>query len=736
MKRRSPSHSDSFILCAMLFPLLVAPPLLATNHSGNIYTQTWYAADNPHIMVGAATVVNGDTLTIEAGCTVLFNGNYTLTVQGALVADGDAADHITFSSNQATPTPGYWGSLYFNGPDGGCLLDYCDISYGGSSTAMIRLTNGGAGFTNCTVEYSGTGAFNLGSWGSPWISSCTIRNCGGIGIQCMDFSADPSVSNCVIQDNGGYAVSTLGGNVKNFTGTMTITGNNPDAFLVNTGTNDAITTGTWMNHGVPYVINGNQNVSNGQTLTLTAGDTLKFNGNYGLTVQGTLVADGDAANHITFTSNQATPTPGYWGTVYFSSPDAGCIMDYCDISYGGSANGMIRLGNGGATFTNCTVEYSGTGGFRLESWGGPAISSCVIRECGGIGIQCMDYSADPSVSNCVIQDNGGYAVSTLGGNVKNFTGAMTITGNNPDAILVNYGTNDAIGTGTWLNHGVPYIINGSQSVSNGQTLTLAPGDTLRFNGNYGFNVQGTLVADGDLANHITFTSNQVIPTPGYWGSLYFNAPDGGCLLDYCDISYGGSATATIRLNNGGCTFTNCAIEHSGTAGIYGEDWSHPVLTSCVVEDNAGAGVHMNGYGADAHLTGSTLQGNLYGFRGEQGSPFFYSGNRIMDNASYGFYLTGAVAPVFGDTLTEWNDIHGNGTFDFYNGTSNVYAYYVYWGTTDPSVISSRIWDDFDDPALGIVYFTHWLDETHENEQTLTTPVITSVAAASDTVHIV
>lgn len=91
--------------------------------------------------------------------------------------------------------------------------------------------------------------------------------------------------------------------------------------------------------------------------------------------------------------------------------------------------------------------------------------------------------------------------------------------------------------------------------------------------------------------------------------------------------------------------------------------------------------------------------------------------------------------MFGDDLAEWNDIYGNGTYDFYNGTADVYAYYVYWGTSDPGVISSHIWDDGDEAALGVVYFTHWLSQDHGSEYTLWAPVITSISEASGTVQL-
>ncbi len=63
--------------------------------------------------------------------------------------------------------------------------------------------------------------------------------------------------------------------------------------------------------------------------------------------------------------------------------------------------------------------------------------------------------------------------------------------------------------------------------------------------------------------------------------------------------------------------------------------------------------------------------------------------------------------AFGSGLSDRNDIPGNGIYDSYNGSADVYVYYVYSETTDMSTIASRILDDNDNATLGIVYFIPW-----------------------------
>jgi len=137
MKERRLLSRDrcSFAEAMVISVLLLSPPFLMadTYHSGDITSdETWYAAGNPHIVSGDVKVINTVLLTIEAGCQVKFDGDYHLMVDGTLVADGTETDHIAFTSNQSTPANGDWEYIIFNVADGSNLLDYCDISYGGS----------------------------------------------------------------------------------------------------------------------------------------------------------------------------------------------------------------------------------------------------------------------------------------------------------------------------------------------------------------------------------------------------------------------------------------------------------------------------------------------------------------------------------------------------------------------------------------------------------------------------
>lgn len=89
---------------------------------------------------------------------------------------------------------------------------------------------------------------------------------------------------------------------------------------------------------------------------------------------------------------------------------------------------------------------------------------------------------------------------------------------------------------------------------------------------------------------------------------------------------------------------------------------------------------------------------------------------IADNTEYGVHLEGSCSPAFGASLSEWSDIYGNGPGDpgrdLRNGTEDIMARYVYWGTTVESLIEERIWHEPDDPELGLVDYSPWTDALH------------------------
>lgn len=98
-----------------------------------------------------------------------------------------------------------------------------------------------------------------------------------------------------------------------------------------------------------YQVRETLQVREGMTLILEPGVTLKFSPGVSLQVAGTLIARGTGELPITFTSSQASPAPGDWGTILFTETAVGASFDV----EGNYISGSI--------FEHCVVEYGGKG---------------------------------------------------------------------------------------------------------------------------------------------------------------------------------------------------------------------------------------------------------------------------------------------------------------------------------------------------------------------------------------
>jgi len=115
--------------------------------------------------------------------------------------------------------------------------------------------------------------------------------------------------------------------------------------------------------------------------------------------------------------------------------------------------------------------------------------------------------------------------------------------------------------GVWNAAGSPYLVQGSISVSNGQTLSILPGVEVVFQGNYGFGISdnGTLRAIGAPGDSIEFT--------GFgWQGIYFTNASDSCILAYC-ILQGIESTIwdVLYCNSTNLTLTNSSLRFCESA---------------------------------------------------------------------------------------------------------------------------------------------------------------------------
>lgn len=209
---------------------------------------------------------------------------------------------------------------------------------------------------------------------------------------------------------------------------------------------------------------------------------------------------------------------------------------------------------------------------------------------------------------------------------------------------------------TWALSGSPYIIQGNITVLSGKTLTINPCVKVKFDGNYELHVNGKLSAVGTASNNIVFTSNEAVPTIGFWNQIYFDDPsDSSSSINYCRIEYA---------KNGVYVFT-----------------SNPPISNSVFQNN---------------LTGIRLRNTVL-------SPI--TNNRIENNTQYGIAMeeegiSGVPRPTINNNIIKNNGLYS--VFitilgvNFNHSSVIINAEYNWWGTNDPALISAAIWDNADD----------------------------------------
>ena len=88
----------------------------------------WTFSQSPYIVNGTITIEENDTLIVEPGVKILFNGYYRLNVNGALMAVGTSTDSIIFDYFGHTSGNGWWGINLFN-KHTISRIEYCKIQH-------------------------------------------------------------------------------------------------------------------------------------------------------------------------------------------------------------------------------------------------------------------------------------------------------------------------------------------------------------------------------------------------------------------------------------------------------------------------------------------------------------------------------------------------------------------------------------------------------------------------------
>jgi len=164
-----------------------------------------------------------------------------------------------------------------------------------------------------------------------------------------------------------------------------------------------------------FLVVGDCNIPQGETLVIQPGTTLLFSGHYAFNVYGQLNAEGTESDSIKFLRQYPIEEYKHGGIRIQPGASTENTIIYCRIDYADNPDfpdcwgGGIFCYDAGATVANCTITNCralfGAGIYVIGSTA--TVSECTITDCYAIAEGGAIYSVYSSivVSDCVIMNN-------------------------------------------------------------------------------------------------------------------------------------------------------------------------------------------------------------------------------------------------------------------------------------------------------------------------------------------
>ncbi|MCD4681587.1 MAG: right-handed parallel beta-helix repeat-containing protein [Bacteroidales bacterium] len=440
-----------------------------TNVPGGVVNGTWTLAGSPYLVQGSIQIIDGDSLIIQPGVTVSFQGTYKLLVLGKLKAIGTVTDTITFTA--VDPIGGWRGIRFDNTPSTNdtSRIIYCKIEFGNASGNVTPEKHGGgiyfdnfskaivyhSSIVNCKANRNGSGIYIDSS--SPIIKNNSISNNTSSmndrgGAICIKFG-NPTISNNIITNNTGnhdgggiyieggsatiiyniitYNTAGSGGGITISMGSPTIS-NNTISNNFSTGNGGGINIEPGFSPGPTIsnnIISNNTGQNTGGGINCHGGAIINNNSIFNNTSSsggGIVSYTQDIIISNNFISNNTVP-PSTWhyqggGGIWCVSGSSGVEIFNNVISNNSAPNGGgLLCYNSSPTFTNNTVannSASNNGGALSCSGCSPNFLNCIFwgntALTSGVQAFLYDESCDPNFNYCDVE--GGSAAFELNGN--------------------------------------------------------------------------------------------------------------------------------------------------------------------------------------------------------------------------------------------------------------------------------------------------------------------------------
>jgi parallel beta-helix repeat protein len=279
------------------------------------------------------------------------------------------------------------------------------------------------------------------------------------------------------------------------------------------------------------------------------------------------------------------------------------------------------------------------------------------------------------------------------------------------------------------------LLTETVGVAKNVTLTIEPGTIIKFkhwrhgstatDHRIALHVHGTMKAIGTPEKPIRFTSDAANPEHGDWQSIIFEATSTNGVIEHCIIEYGATGVFVERTN---VTISNSIIRWSTGANIFLHFSSSNITHNRIYECSHG-GIEMED--SRPTITYNTIWGNLGGIWVDSNSHPIIRHNIIKNSFQTGIGIANfASAIIENNTITgneigigviqrsqaskviiKYNNIYGNKNVDIQTVSTSledVNATENWWGTTNKTLIESKITDSRCDPALRTVFYEPYL----------------------------
>jgi parallel beta-helix repeat protein len=204
------------------------------------------------------------------------------------------------------------------------------------------------------------------------------------------------------------------------------------------------------------------------------------------------------------------------------------------------------------------------------------------------------------------------------------------------------------------NGGRPWIITEDFVIPEGVTVTVEAGAEVMVAGLNWIDVQGQLVAHGDLASPIIFTSANNDPDLGQWRGIKLRNQSVVSSFEYCIFTYGAYFDTD--------TLSERGQDAQRFKGVIAISNSSPEIRRCIIAQNQNNAVFITGENSDPQIEFNIFTRNdASAIRADgtvQPEGLDISYNCIADNSAPGFILTNdnpndtlGIHRIFGDPTT-------------------------------------------------------------------------------------